>query len=211
MKIYGIVLSPFVRKVLAVCAIKGLEYEHETVFPTNPSPEYLAISPLGKIPALTDGDFSISDSSVICDYLEEKYPSVSTMPVTPEDRARCRWLEEYGDTKLVEAVAPFFFEHVVKQMMGLGEADEDRLQALLEGDIPVRLSYLESQVPEQGFLFGDIGIADIALVSPLITAQYGQMPIDEQAYPGTVAYLDRVKSHPAISPLLVAEQALMAG
>jgi glutathione S-transferase len=211
MKVYGIVLSPFVRKVLAICSIKGLEHEHETVIPNNPPPEYLKISPLGKIPALTDGEFSISDSSVICNYLEEKYPAVPTMPEGPEQRARCRWLEEYGDTKLVEALAPFFFERVVKAMLGMGEPDENRLNALLESEVPTRLSYLESQIPESGFLFDNIGIADIALASPLITAQYGRMPFDDEAYPRTAAYLERVKMHPAMSPVLEAERALLSG
>ena len=82
MKVYGIVLSPFVRKVLAVCSLKGLEYEHEPVMPGSATPEYLLISPLGKVPAFEDGDLGVSDSSVICEYLEEKYPAGDAFPKT---------------------------------------------------------------------------------------------------------------------------------
>ncbi len=210
MKVYGINLSPFVRKVLAVCSIKGLEYEHETVFPGTATPEYLAISPLGKVPALQDGSLSISDSSVICDYLEEKYPAVAVLPRSPEDRARSRWLEEYADSRLVESFAPFFFERRIKKVMNLGEPDEAKLEQLAQEQIPQCLAYLESQVPDSGFLFGEIGTADVALCSPLISGGYGDCAWDRDAYPKTAAFLARVKNHPAVQAVLAAEQDALA-
>lgn len=211
MKIHGVNLSPFVRKVLAICSIKGLEYEHEMVMPGSATPEYLKISPLGKVPAFEDGDLAVSDSSVICEYLEEQYPSIGVLPPAPADRARSRWLEEFADSKLVESVAPYFFERKVKKLMGLGEPDEEKLARLAQEDIPKCLDYLESQLPESGFLFGDIGIADVAICCPLISGSYGGYDVDADAYPKTVAFLERVKSHPAIAPVLDAEQEMLAG
>lgn len=210
MKVHGVVLSPFVRKVLAVCSIKGLEYELDPVMPGSTSPEYLQISPLGKVPALEDGDLGISDSSVICEYLEEKYPGVAVMPSSPEDRARSRWLEEYGDSKLVETLAPFFFERKVKKLLGAGEPDEAKLQRLAEEEAPQVIAYVESQVPDSGFLFGDIGIADIAIAGPFINGGYGGYELDTTAYPKTAAYVDRVRNHPTMVPLLAAEQNVLA-
>ncbi len=210
MKIYGVVLSPFVRKVLAVCSIKGLEYELETIMPGSAPPEYLLISPLGKVPAFEDGELAISDSSVICEYLEEKYPAIAVLPTSPEDRARSRWLEEYGDSKLVESLAPFFFERMVKPMLGMGEADEDKLARLAAEEIPGCLDYVESQVPNEGFLFGDIGTADVAIAGPFINGGYGGYEFDAAAFPKTAAYIERVKTHPAVAPLLAAEQEMMA-
>ena len=210
MKIHGVNLSPFVRKVLAVCSIKGLEYEHEMVMPGGAPPEYLKISPLGKIPALEDGDLAVSDSSVICEYLEEQYPSIPVLPPAPADRARSRWLEEFADSKLVESVAPFFFERAVKKMRGLGDADEEKLARLAAEEIPPCLDYLESQLPETGFLFGDIGVADIAICSPLINGSYGGYNVDASSYPITAAFLERVKSNSAIAPVLAREQEMMA-
>ena len=205
MKIYGANLSPFVRKVLTVCAIKGLDYEHVIVMPCSLPEGYLQISPLGKIPALEDGDLKISDSSVICEYLEERYPDIPVLPGDLAQRARSRWLEEYGDSRFVEALAPYFFEHVFKHALGMGDPDTEKLEQLAADVIPQRIAYVEEQVPEEGFLFGTIGIADIALCSPLITGMYGGMVLDVDLYPKTAAFLERVKSHPAMASVLAAE------
>jgi glutathione S-transferase len=211
MKIYGANLSPFVRKVMAICSIKGLEYDHEMVMPGDASPEYLKISPLGKIPAFEDGDLAMSDSSVICEYLEEQYPSIGVLPPAPADRARSRWLEEFADSKLVESVAPYFFERKIKKMRGMGEPDEEKLARLAAEDIPNCLDYLESQIPENGFLFGDIGIADVAICCPLVSGSYGGYNVDAGVYPKTAAFLERVISDPTIAPILEREQAMLAG
>ena len=51
MKLYGVPISPFVRKARVALELKGLEYELvDNIYPGTKSPEYLAISPLGKIP-----------------------------------------------------------------------------------------------------------------------------------------------------------------
>jgi len=213
MKIYGAILSPFVRKVLTVADMKGLEYEQITVMPGTMEEDYLKISPLGKIPALTEGEFSACDSTAIAEYLEEKYPQNPILPSSPEDRARSRWLEEFGDTRLVECTGIFFFERFVKGLLGKGEADEERLAQAIAEDVPLRVGYLESQVPEEGFLFPEIGlgVADMAVTFPLINGAYGGLELDEGKYPRTLAYLERVKSHPVVANRLAAEAAMLAG
>ena len=63
MIIYGSTLSPFVRKVVAAAGEKGLDFELEpTGFPAH-SPEFLECSPMKKMPAIRDGDFTLADSS----------------------------------------------------------------------------------------------------------------------------------------------------
>ena len=210
MKVYGAILSPFVREVLAACELKGLAYEHEMVMPGTKTPEFLAMSPMGKIPAIEDGDLRISDSSVICEYLEEKYPENPLLPTTPELRARARWYEDYGDFKVAGCVAVFFFERVVKSMMGMGAADEARLAEIAATEHPEVFDYLESQLPEQGFLFGDtLSVADLALANPFINGGYGGFTIDAGLWPRTAAWLERVKSDPVLVGLLAAEKTLM--
>ncbi len=95
MKLIGIPLSPFVRKVAVIMTIKELEWESEPVMPGDNSPEFRAMSPLGKIPVLVDGDVTIADSSVICEYLEEQYPEHAVLPEGPAQRARARIHEEF--------------------------------------------------------------------------------------------------------------------
>ena len=76
-------VSPFVRKVRVALAEKGLDYQHEQVNPFAPPPGYRDISPLGKIPAFKDGDRSLCDSSVICAYLEKRFPTPALYPCDP--------------------------------------------------------------------------------------------------------------------------------
>lgn len=210
MKVYGANLSPFVRKVLVVCKLKQLDFEHEVVMPGTKTPEYLAISPLGKIPALTDGELGVSDSSVICDYLEEKYPANPVLPATPELRARSRWYEEYGDSKLAENFAVFFFERFLKPMIGKGDPDEERLADIVANSQPEALAYLESQVPSEGFMFGEsMGTADIALLSPFINAAHTGFEPDLADYPKLDAWMQRVKAHPVLVEVLAAEAAML--
>src|SRR5215813_8170252 len=77
--IYGSTVSPFVRKVRVVMAEKGLQYSIDPVSPFRAPPDFRDISPLGRIPAFRDTDLPepnhLSDSSVICDYVEHKYPA----------------------------------------------------------------------------------------------------------------------------------------
>ena len=211
MIVYGVPISPFVRKVLVACAAKGLEFEHKPEMPGSDDPEFRAASPIGKVPALKDGDLQVSDSSVILDYLEEKYPEVALRPASPELRARSRWYEEWADTKLVEACGPFFFERVVKKVFGdTSPPDEARLEDIAANTAPEVLGYLESQAPESGFMFGEeLGVADIALLSPMITGEYGGFVISADDYPRTAAYRDRIKAHPAVVQTLEAEKAVI--
>src|SRR5215470_15151125 len=73
-------VSPFVRKVRVVLGEKGLDYKHEQVNPFGPPPGWREISPLGRIPAFRDGDKVINDSSVICQYLERRFPKPALYP-----------------------------------------------------------------------------------------------------------------------------------
>src|SRR5713226_5997898 len=91
--LYGVNASPFVRKVRVALAEKNVPYEHEVVIPVNVSPEFRKMSPLGKIPALRDGDKALSDSSVICAYLERAHPTPALYPADPYEYARALWFE----------------------------------------------------------------------------------------------------------------------
>jgi glutathione S-transferase len=206
MKLYGAILSPFVRKTAVVLNVKGLSYEHEPSFPGS-LPRTL--SPLGKIPAFTDGDLSISDSSVICEYLEEKYPQVPVMPKALNDRARARWLEEFADTKMTELAGGIFFERILKPMMKLGATDEAKVNDVITNLMPPQLDYLEGQVPTDGWLFGSFGTADIALVSSFYNAGYAGFKVDAARWPKLAAFIGRVAAHPAVKKQLDAEAALM--
>lgn len=207
MKVYGVRISPFVRKVLAVLEWKGLAYELIPKAPQDQSPEFKALSPLGKIPAFTDGEIKLADSTVICEYLEEQYPAIATLPASPADRARARWLEEFTDTALMEACGPgLFFERFVKPKFFKQPTDEAKVANTITNVLPPLLDYLETQVPVEGFLFGKCGRVDISIAGPLLNpVVYADYSVDTTKWPKLAAYLARVKAEPVIEKLMELE------
>ena len=198
MKLLGIHLSPFVRKVAVVLTIKGVDYQQEPTMPGSADAEFAALSPLRKIPVLVDGDFSLADSSVICEYLEEKYPDPSVLPSGLEQRAQARFLEEFGDSKLVETASVIFLENFINPVLYGKEADAERVAKVENELLPPYLDYLESRVPPEGYLFGSFCTADIAIVSPIFNAAYGGYAVDASRWPRYAAFVDRVAEHPAV-------------
>lgn len=204
-KLNGASPSPFVRKVRVVLAIKDLPYEHIQNMPYSNDPEIKRISPLEKIPVLTDGDLTIVDSKVICRYLENAYPDVPVYPGDPAQKAQAEWFEEYGGTALAESAAGIFFHRFLRPVILKQEVDEEAVAKILKEKLPPVLDYLEAQVPAEGFLFGDFGVADMALTSPFVNAGYAGYAIDAALFPKLAAFVERVRSHSKVAPLLEEE------
>ena len=55
------------------------------------TPEYLAINPMGKVPALRDGDATMAEAAAICAYVAERYPAAKLAPL-PGDSLRAKYL-----------------------------------------------------------------------------------------------------------------------
>ena len=203
MKIIGSYVSPYVRKVLACMNLKGLTYEIDPITPFFGNDEYERVSPLRRIPVLVDGDFSICDSSVVCAYLDEAYPDRPLLPADPKDRARARWLEEYADTRLGDVfIWGLFYQKVVRPAVWGEPTDEERVARMLTEEIPATLDYLETQLPASGFLFGEIGLADIAIASFFRNAAYAGFEVDGGRWPRTAGFVDRTLNDPCIASLL---------
>ncbi|MNM96050.1 Stringent starvation protein A [compost metagenome] len=128
--VFGAALSPFVRKVRLFLAEKGTDYQLENVQPFTPPEWYLELNPLGRIPAMRDGELTLADSSVICHYLEERNPELA--PLCGEGavaRARVSWLEKYADYEVAPlSTFTVFRNRVLKPLMGK-ESDETAVQA----------------------------------------------------------------------------------
>lgn len=203
MKIIGSFVSPYVRKVLACLVLKGLDYEIDPITPFFGDDEFERLSPLRRIPVLIDGDLTLCDSSVICAYLDEAYPGRALLPADPKDRARARWFEEFADTRLGDVfIWGLFYQRNVKPVVWNEPTDEARVEKCLSTDIPAVLDYLERQLPAQGFLFGDLGLADISLASFFRNAAYAGFEPDPARWPRTAAYVARVLDQPCFATLL---------
>lgn len=208
--IYGAILSPYVRKTLFVANIKGLQYKSVPQMPFTGDEAFKKISPLGKIPALVDGDFNLADSTIICEYLDDKYPDVPVYPKEPKQRAEARWLEEYGDSKVSEVASGLFFQRVMKPMFLQQDTDEAVVDEILQTKMPAVLDYLESKVPAQGFLFGEQPmVADVAIISSFINAGIAGFTVDASQWPNVASFITRVKEHPVLASMLQAEAKLL--
>ena len=200
--IIGSYVSPYVRKVLACMNLKGLDYEVDPITPFFGNEEFERLSPLRRIPVLIDGDFHASDSSVICAYLDEAYPGRPLLPAAPRERARARWLEEYADTSLGDLfIWNLFYQKIVRPMVWGEAGDQARIDAALNAEIPAALDYLERELPSEGFLFGDIGLADISIASFFRNGAYAGFSVDAARWPRAAAFVERTLAHPAIADL----------
>jgi glutathione S-transferase len=197
MKIHGVAPSPFVRKVRVFLAEKEIPYEIEPVAPfppANATPEFRRMSPLGKVPALEDGDFAISDSSVICAYLERTQGGASLYPSDPKAFARALWFEEYADSKLADQVGKVFFNRVIKAKLFKQEADEALVKEGLDG-LPEYFDYLEGQIGDGEWLAeGGFSIADIAVASQLQNLRHAGEDVDARRWPKLARWYERVRS-----------------
>ncbi|MFL6763918.1 MAG: glutathione S-transferase family protein [Sphingomicrobium sp.] len=202
LSIIGSFVSPYVRKVLACMNLKGLDYEVDPITPFFGNDEFERLSPLRRIPVLVDGDFSVSDSSVICAYLDEAYPARPLLPADPKDRARARWFEEFADSRLGDVfIWALFYQKVVRPLVWGEPGDEARIAKALSEDIPAALDYLEGELPADGFLFADIGLADVAIASFFLNGAYAGFEVDLARWPRTAGFVDRVLGHACFADL----------
>ncbi|HEX3423839.1 MAG TPA: glutathione S-transferase family protein [Sphingomicrobium sp.] len=202
-RIIGSFVSPYVRKVLAAMNLKGLAYEVDPITPFYGNEEFERLSPLRRIPVLIDGDFHTSDSSVICDYLDEAFSGPRLFPEAPRERAQARWLEEFADSRLGDVfIWSLFYQKVVRPIVWGERPDEERIRKALDQDIPRAVDYLEQQLPQSGFLFERIGVADISIASFFRNGSYAGFEIDEERWPKTFGFVERTLAHPCIAQLL---------
>ena len=209
MKVFGLPLSPFVRKVHIAAAEKGIAIETVPVDPRNPSPEFLAASPFRKIPALQDGDFLLADSTAILTYFEALQPAPALLPADPQARARAIWFEEVADTVLQPAAVKLVFNRFVAPKV-LGRPGDEEAATQGEKELAPKLEWLEGEVPDEGFLAGDYSVGDIAVASLLRTLSFVGSGCDAAARPRTAAWFARVTERPAWRQVVKFEEGLMA-
>jgi len=204
-------VSPFVRKVRVALTEKGLDFQHEQVNPFAPPEGYRDISPLGKIPAFKDGDKSLCDSSVICAYLEKKYPTPALYPSDPYDYARTLWVEEFMDGGVTPIVGPTVFFPLVLKPLFAGKQEPEAAdvaaaeQTWKEKATPL-LEYLEKQLGDNEFFVGPkLTIADISVASILVNPRHAGFAPERKRFPKLRAFLDRMWSRPSFKQTLEQE------
>jgi glutathione S-transferase len=99
--LYDHPLSPYAQKIKIALREKGVDFE--AVLPGGlgaggAQGAFVAANPRAEVPALVDGDLGIFDSTIILEYVEDRWPQPALLPASPADRARVRMIEEVMDT-----------------------------------------------------------------------------------------------------------------
>lgn len=210
MIVYGSSMSPFVRKVLAFAGEKGIELELKTLGLGADDPEFRAASPFGKMPAFRDGDFAVSDSSAIITYLDAVRPDPNLIPEEPKARARTIWYEEFADTILCNCGSRIFFNRIVAPLF-MGREGDLAIADQAEKELPPLLDYVDSVLPESGWLVEDrLTLADIAVASPFANFRHLGLDIGVDQRPKLAAYVEKILGRPSYSAYVDRETRFLA-
>ena len=207
MIIYGASASPFVRKVLAYGAEKGIKLELKQIGLGSQDPDFVEASPFGKMPAFRDGDFTVPDSSAIVAYLEALHPEPNLIPTAPKARARTIWYDEFADTIMVGAMGKIFFNRVVSPKF-LGQPGDEAVALAAETkEVPPILDYIEKVLPASGWFVEDrLTLADIAVASPFVNMMHcGLLPAAAQ-HPKLCAFIAKMHARPSFAGWIEGEK-----
>jgi glutathione S-transferase len=197
MQVFGGLPSPYVRKVCLVLEEKGLPWELQLRNPNSEDAAFRACSPFGKIPGFADGDYRLCDSSAIVAYLEAQYPERPVLPAEPRARGRTVWFDEFADTIFAASGLKIMFNRFVAPKF-LKIPGNEAIALEGEAELPRSLDYIESIVPESGWLLGEtFTLADISVASVFRTLTYVGHEPKPETHPGTAAWYDRVRARPA--------------
>jgi glutathione S-transferase len=128
-------MSSCAQKVRFVLAEKGLEWDGEELdlrAGDQHTEAFLKINPKGLVPALSDGGQIVTESNIICEYLEDRYPDTALLPDDAMSRARARlWTKKLDDGIHMEVIAISFGIAFRHQFSALG-LSKDEIDEMME-------------------------------------------------------------------------------
>lgn len=195
--LYGHPYSSNARKVHWALEELGLPYEYATVDlmkGEHKRPEYLRINPLGRVPAIVDGDVTMFESNAILCYLEERYGRGKLLPLDPAPRAAVyEWLWWQASDLAKPMLEPFLLRFFAS--MGMGPVDESRYRALVAATNGP-LDALEEQLKGREFVATEsFTLADIAIAESIGLAEGAGIGLGGR--PHIKAWFGRISARPA--------------
>jgi len=191
-------LSPYAQKNKIALREKGIEFDLATpdaIGSGDTGGDFLNANPRGEVPALVDDGFAIFDSTIILEYLEDKWPTPSLLPASAADRARVRMIEDVMDTQF-EAIN-----------WGLGEVAYFKRADGAAADVIFKkaaaqtqgfFAWLEDQLGEADWLNGaSFGWGDLSVI-PYVngSASFGNTPLSGSKLE---AWAARTNARPAVA------------
>lgn len=201
--LYHVWLHPYSRKVRLALAEKKLEFDLQIEKIWERRTAFLAMNPAGDVPVLVEQDGTIlSNSQVICEYLEEVYPDINLLGKDAIQRAETRRLVSWFDVKFNREVTDNLVgEKLMKRFLKLGEPHGPSIRAG-HANIHYHLDYIGFLCEKRKWLAGEnFTLADIAAAAHLSSIDYiGDVPWDE--HHAARDWYSRVKSRPSFKSLL---------
>lgn len=200
MKLYSGPLSIFSAKARIAVAEKGLAHDLVQVGWSRAKayephhPDVLALNPKGQVPVLVDGEVVVYDSTLIFEYLEDRYPTPQLYPTDVADRARCRQQEAAAD----EIWFPQLWKLIEARVYRSGSEDAAStatraLHQLYTG--------FDKALDPRGHYCSSFSVADIATFVVSSTAAALGAPLPE-GLPRMAAWSERVGARPAVKSVL---------
>ena len=174
----------------------GLPYELE-IYPLGDksmrTPEYLRVHPLGRVPALEDGDLTIFESGAIVQYVLDKYGDGSMVPTagSTDYPTYLQWLH-YAEGMIMPQINIIVVETIFLPEERRNQTNVDRATKLLNR----MLTAVDVHLQDRKFLAGGFSGADIMTGHACIVS--GRLGADISDKPNVAAYIDRLEARPAL-------------
>jgi glutathione S-transferase/RNA polymerase-associated protein len=197
-RLYEHPLSPYAQKCKIALYEKGIEFESvlpDLLSAREASGEFASVNPRLEVPTLVDGGTSIFDSTIILEYIEERWPAPALLPRSPAERARMRMIEEIVDTQY-DAVNWGLMEMLIFKRAE-GELAAKIIARAAEQTVGLQ-SWLGRQLGSAQWLSGDaFGWGDLSAV-PYVNASvlFGVAPKESS---NLGEWLARVNQRPSVA------------
>jgi glutathione S-transferase len=203
-QLYQFPLCPFSRKVRLMLGEKGIAYDLVTEYPWEQRPGFRDINPAGRTPAmrLAERDLILSDSTVICEYIEETEPNKPLFSGSAVLRAEIRRLIAWFDQKFyAEVGAPLLQEKMIKRLFYRQPPDAAMLRHAMRSAND-HMDMLGALLDHNRWLTGStITMADLAAAAHISVADY-LGGIDWAGHETVHGWYAAMKSRPSFRPLL---------
>jgi glutathione S-transferase len=195
MKLYINLTSPNVRRVRLTAAALRLQLEEKNVDLAKGEqkrPEFLALNPNGAVPTLVDGDFVLTESRAIMQYLASKKPESGLLPRDEQARADVTRWQFWDSSHFSPQLGTLAFQKVIKPRMGIGEPDAGKVEEALT-HFRRFAAVLNERLAGKQYVVGDsMTLADLTLASSLMYAKQAQVPLGE--FPNIEAWFSRISN-----------------
>ncbi|MFL2933767.1 MAG: glutathione S-transferase family protein [Thalassobaculaceae bacterium] len=190
--------APNSRSVRALWLFNELDLPYELeIYPLGDksmrTPEYLKVHPLGRVPALEDGDLTIFESGAIVQYVLDRYGNGTMVPnsASPDYPTYLQWLH-YAEGMIMPQINIIVVETIFLPEERRNQTNVDRATKLLTR----MLTAVDMHLQDREFLAGEFSGADIMTGHACIVS--GRLGADISDKPNVAAYIDRLEARPAL-------------